>query len=106
MVQAATNEYRADEDTLTRFFSDECLVTEHASVTSRALYDRYAGWCRATGEDAMTQRALGVRLKNDPRFTADRTSGGRFWRGGRAHPSARRPRLREVTAGGMTHDAS
>jgi putative DNA primase/helicase len=80
-VTDATAEYRADEDVLTRFIEDECIVLDQAQVSTGALYTRYADWCREQGESPMSSKALSGRVKNDGRFRKGRSKHGRFWTG-------------------------
>jgi putative DNA primase/helicase len=92
-VQAATSGYRAEQDVLGQFLADRCLVDPGCWVASAALFAAYRTWCEATGEHAMTQRALGLALRErgfrDSREGKARTRG---WHGiGLLDPEGRRP---------------
>jgi putative DNA primase/helicase len=55
-VKDATAEYRAEQDVLSEFISQECIVNEQLSARATPLYERYRQW---TGTDCVTQRAFG-----------------------------------------------
>ncbi len=79
-VQAATEEYRDDEDTFGDFIEDCCFVGPDAKAPSGALYEEYAQWCERTGERSMSQRAFAGRL-SDRGFQAAKSMSTRYWRG-------------------------
>ncbi len=79
-VQQATSDYREEMDTLSAFFADRCELSENFQVTSNELYATYGAWCDANGETALTQRLLGMQLK-ERGFKVDRKFKGRFWQG-------------------------
>jgi P4 family phage/plasmid primase-like protien len=79
-VQQATSDYREEMDTLSAFFADRCELSENFQVTSNTLYAAYGAWCDANGETALTQRLLGMQLK-ERGFKVDRKFKGRFWQG-------------------------
>jgi putative DNA primase/helicase len=60
-VKAATQEYRSDEDVVSRFLDERCLVTAACPVRARAsaLFAAFGDWLRASGEEPWTQRAFG-----------------------------------------------
>ncbi len=68
-VKQATAGYRAEMDTLAAFLDDCCVVHEGVSVTAKALYATYTAWCERTGEKAIPQRTMGLKL-NERGFTA------------------------------------
>src|SRR5262249_9597651 len=45
VVQAATEEYRAESDLLAPFFTDRCVLEDGARVGGRELYLAYRAWC-------------------------------------------------------------
>jgi putative DNA primase/helicase len=63
-VQAATQNYRTDEDTLARWI-EECCVTGDASYRCRSgqLYSAYKGRCEKATEATMSQKLFGPALE-------------------------------------------
>ena len=80
-VTAATDDYRADQNVVGRFIAECCTALPQASVKTNVLYAAFSRWCRDSGEDALSSKAFGSRLKTDGRFTPGRGNRGRFWRG-------------------------
>jgi len=82
-IQAATNEYRAEQDTLSQFL-ESCCEVEHSNtyrgVQSTDLYERYKAWCSRNGEFALSQKALAPLLK-ERGFTTKRIRGYVYWYG-------------------------
>jgi putative DNA primase/helicase len=70
-VTAATEEYRASEDTFAQFLDDRCVIADGVSAPAAGLYEDYADWCGRNGEEPMSQTAFGRRL-TDRGFKADR----------------------------------
>ena len=62
-VRRATGRYRAEMDVLAAFIDEECVVSDHATATAKALYSAYKAWCDENGEKPETQRRFGGRLK-------------------------------------------
>ena len=62
-VRRATGKYRAEMDVLAAFIDEECVVSEHAMASAKALYSAYRGWCEENGEKPESQRKFGGRLK-------------------------------------------
>ena len=58
-VKAATARYREQEDVLSAFVKDCCVVTEVATVKSGHLYKKFTEWCDEHGESAISHRAFG-----------------------------------------------
>ena len=81
-VQQATSEYRADQDTLSDFLKDTCVMFENARVENTALRAAYEAWCDANGEKPLTQKSLSARLL-ERGFTRARAgaTGTRVWSG-------------------------
>ena len=81
-VQQATNEYRADMDTLGAFLNECCLLSPKAISTAKRLYEAYSKWCEGSGEHAVSQKAFGARL-SERGFQRQRSSStGRYsWSG-------------------------
>ena len=81
IVMQATNDFRDESDIVGRFVDDECMVLPEASAKAAELYRRFIAWCKAAGEEPITQKALGLRLQSDGRFTRERSNRVRLWRG-------------------------
>jgi len=79
-VQAATEEYREDMDSLGTFLAECCVTHWSAKVAVGELYREYVAWCEENGEAPMKQRMLGKRLK-ERGFKQDRTGSARYWVG-------------------------
>lgn len=79
-VSDATNEYRAEMDTLAPFLDDKCLVHKTAMVATAALYEAYQNWCKANGEWYESSQAFGRRL-SERGFVSGKRGGKRCWFG-------------------------
>jgi putative DNA primase/helicase len=62
-VKAATSEYRSEEDTLSGFLAEHCILENGASAASATLYRRYRSWAEQAGERIMTQTAFSLALQ-------------------------------------------
>jgi putative DNA primase/helicase len=80
-VQAATNEYRAEQDTIGSFIEDKCVAEPQAHVSSNVLYSVYSAWCEASGTFRLGPNKFGREL-TDRGFVRGKGSGGmRIWQG-------------------------
>jgi len=61
-VRLATDEYRAEMDTLGDFINESCIVHEKAFASAHALYKRYESCCEEAGEHAVSQKKFGMQL--------------------------------------------
>jgi putative DNA primase/helicase len=61
-VRVATNQYRAEMDTLADFLEDLCVVGTGLKSTAGALYDEYKKWCDGAGEKYVRQKEFGQQL--------------------------------------------
>jgi putative DNA primase/helicase len=61
-VTEATAQYKADSDFIGRFIA-ECCVTGCGFARARSLYQAFAKWAAETGEQAMSETAFGLRMK-------------------------------------------
>ena len=75
----ATVAYRAEQDSLSGFLEEECIVQAEHSVKVSELYGRYLFWCRRSGEEALGQKAFGTALGR--RGYQRYTSNGTWYRG-------------------------
>lgn len=64
-VRAATADYAHDTDTVARFLEEACLVGGGEQVRSpvAAVYAAYDRWCKASGDTALSQKALTQALR-------------------------------------------
>ena len=62
-VQAATDQYRADMDTLAGFIQECCELDKAATAKASLLYERYCQWCKENNERPETGTAFGMRLQ-------------------------------------------
>lgn len=80
-VQAATAEYRAEQDTIGAFIEDRCIAEPQAHVSSNVLYAVYSAWCEASGTFRLGPNKFGREL-TDRGFVRGKGSGGmRIWQG-------------------------
>ncbi len=61
-VKAATDEYRADQDTLAAFLGECCIINSLASVTAGDLYTAYKAWAEQGGLNPISKIALSRQL--------------------------------------------
>jgi putative DNA primase/helicase len=87
-IEAATNAYRADEDTLGRWIEDRCEVGESLWWTTDGLYKSYQAWCSEEGiEKPWTRRIWQARMCERPGIEPHRTT---IARGLKRRPTTRK----------------
>lgn len=74
-VKAATNQYRAEMDTLAAFIEDRCVVAAGVSVLAGTLYQKYSMWCDANGERQDPQKRF-ASLLSERGFKRERGTRG------------------------------
>ena len=75
-MQAATSEYREEQDILKPFL-DECCITDTAAwISTDDLYVKYEAWTTDAHERPMTKKAFGMEL-GDRGFRAVKQGGKR-----------------------------
>ncbi len=62
-VKAATDEYRAEQDPMSGFLAECCVVKPQCTASAAKLWRAWGDWCRENGEHERTQRAFGLELK-------------------------------------------
>ena len=62
-VRAATDQYRAEMDTLAAFLDEECVVASGSRVLAERLYQSYAMWCDKSGERKEPKKAFVAKLE-------------------------------------------
>jgi putative DNA primase/helicase len=61
-IDAATEVYRADQDTLGHWIEESCVLLSDAFTPMGTLYESYSAWCAATGREAWTRETVRARL--------------------------------------------
>ena len=79
-VQAATDQYRADQDLIGQWLEDCTTQGGQGEAGNDAIYASYAAWSENSGLRPASKVALGRRL-SERGFTACRNRKGRFWGG-------------------------
>jgi putative DNA primase/helicase len=62
-VSSANEEWRAENDQLSRFIEDCCVLLDCSRGRARQLYERYRKWAEEGGEGAMSETMFCKRLK-------------------------------------------
>ncbi|MDQ3302484.1 MAG: phage/plasmid primase, P4 family [Actinomycetota bacterium] len=84
-VKAATDQYRAEMDTLATFINEKCVIRRELSVLAERLYQQYGLWCDHSGERKDPQKGFVARL-SEKSYERKRATGGvnrgrYIWRG-------------------------
>ncbi len=58
-----TSVYRSDMDILGHWIEERCIVGEDAVVSAKYLYEDYLDWCKEAGERFISQKKLGINLR-------------------------------------------
>jgi len=85
-VAEATEDYRAEMDTVGQFIEERCISTPNAMVEKRDLYRDYDEWCVESGLRPLSMFRFGRRVK-EKQFDDDRSQGKRVWTGLALQPS-------------------
>lgn len=80
-VLNATEEYRAEEDTLGEFINECLYIGDGAQAHAKDIYSVYDAWARAGNIDPMTQTSFGKKLKKRPGITTKNTNKGVLYMG-------------------------
>jgi putative DNA primase/helicase len=65
LVDSATAEYEASEDTVASFVKEECLLGQHYWVAIGDLRELYEQHCRELGVDPISGKALTIQLVDE-----------------------------------------
>src|SRR5699024_7217911 len=76
-VKAPTDAYRSDNDALSRFIDDQCVLNPAASVTTAKITEMYNQRAAVNGEQPISSRALGKELRERDGIHAGRTETAR-----------------------------
>src|SRR5215469_2592722 len=74
----ATNEYRCEMDVIGNFIRERCDQKSGLEIRARELFKCYQDWCDENNEHAVSERFLGLRLK-ELGFEQRRSNDGRYW---------------------------
>ncbi len=83
-VKSATREYRTESDIIGEFLTDTFDEVPNGEMTPSAIYSLYTSWCEENGERTLTNKSLGLRLKDRGYEQGRDKRGNRVWRGLRA----------------------
>lgn len=84
-INAATAEFRAEQDIIGQFLEECCIQNDLASVTAGELYEAYKSWCETSGMNSKSQfvfsRQMGERgySTTNPDGSKRRDSSGRAY---------------------------
>jgi putative DNA primase/helicase len=80
LISSATEEYRSEMDVLGNFIKECCIQSPGVSIKARELFKCYQEWCDDHNEHAVSERFLGLRLK-EMGLEQKRMNDGRYWQG-------------------------
>jgi putative DNA primase/helicase len=80
IIISATAEYRAEMDIIGNFIKERCIQKEGFSIRAREFFKCYQDWCEENNEHAVSERLLGLRLK-EMGLEQRRSNDGRYWQG-------------------------
>jgi len=80
IISSATDEYREEMDVIGIFIKERCLAKPDGSIRARELFRCYQEWCEENNEHAVSERFLGLRLK-EMGLSQKRYTDGRYWQG-------------------------
>lgn len=81
IVEAFTNEYKAEMDPLKDFLDDVCVINPIAMANNSDLWIGYENWCKENGEKYQVGRKRFTQNLESHGFVQERISTKRFWRG-------------------------
>ena len=79
-VMEATSEYRREMDTLQEFLEDICMEAPGEKITKKDLYQEYTTWCKAHGEEPLSQKFFSMKMKERGYAETTSTHGIRHWK--------------------------
>jgi len=72
-VTQATEEYKAEQDVLSAFFADCCVIDPRAQVNGTELYKVYVEWCKENGENFVESSRAFKKLLDERGFGETRS---------------------------------
>jgi putative DNA primase/helicase len=93
VITDAVNQYRIEQDILGGFIEERCLLGSDLYVANTALYPTYVDFCKAAGENPLSQKSFTTEMTTKRGFTRTRgeASGANRWRGIGLRPQASGP---------------
>ena len=79
-VSEATEAYRRENDTLGDFIEEKCVIDPDESLEAGLLYETFTAWCKANGEEPLSQKSFGTQL-HERGFQPIKQKGRRRWAG-------------------------
>jgi P4 family phage/plasmid primase-like protien len=79
-VQATTNKYKSDSNTITQFFDECCEIGTSKSAKAGELYRAYREWAERNGEQTKHSKEFATALRLNG-FTDKRKKDGCYWYG-------------------------
>jgi P4 family phage/plasmid primase-like protien len=67
IVKGSTEEYRAQQDWMTRFLEEIAEVSLDCDIPARQLYEQYCDWCHKTGEFKLKEQKFAEGMKQKGR---------------------------------------
>lgn len=80
-VKAATAEYQADSDSVSKFLEERCMMTSAGRVKTADLRTAYELFCRDSGDSPVSAKQLSQVLRDVHGVELVRSSGGRLYAG-------------------------
>jgi len=80
IIIKATDEYRGEMDIIGNFIKEKCIQGKELTIKARELFKCYEEWCDENNERAVSERFLGLRLK-ELGLEQKRLTDGRYWQG-------------------------
>jgi putative DNA primase/helicase len=80
LVEAATNDYRAEQDVLAAFIDASCVIGQGKETKAADIYNAYKDWAVGNGEYCLSQRVFSQRLR-ERGFESSRKSNGVYYHG-------------------------
>lgn len=61
-IEAATDEYRKENNSVLVFVEEECCLSEKNFISKKQLYESYVGWCKDAGMHPLSKKKFGMQL--------------------------------------------
>ena len=105
-IDAATDAYRAEQDPLSEFWSDECVFDENARTSRGDLRARYEAWAKKQGHAFLIgPRQLAERIRRHA-VRDHKLGGDRVWQGIGLKPRVEFGKAEDVRAGAHPHGSA
>ena len=81
VVRAAVEQYKSEQDALSGFLEEECMIESTVKVPKSLLYRTYVEWCDENGQHPYSSKRLSQALQQRFNVTEERPGGVRHWVG-------------------------